>query len=111
MYDMKIWSEVEPPKGTIYNYPVRPWHEAEYYIAGSSAPPEIAVQMWNRSMHAGMVARLHVTASRSSSRSPGRRTSWKALSAEAVFPNRPLIASGGRGMLRPPVFFRFPWAG
>ena len=58
MYDMKIWSEVEPPKGTIYNYPVRQWHEAEYYIAGSAAPPEIAVQMWNRSIMPGMVARL-----------------------------------------------------
>jgi ABC-type glycerol-3-phosphate transport system substrate-binding protein len=58
MYDMKIWSEVEPPKGTIYNYPVRAWHDAEYYIAGSAAPPEIAVQMWNRSIMPGMVARL-----------------------------------------------------
>ena len=51
-------AEVEPPKGTIYNYPARPWHGSEYYIAGSSAPPEIAVQIWNRSLPAGMVARL-----------------------------------------------------
>jgi hypothetical protein len=58
MYDLKIWSEVEPPKGTIYNYPNRPWHGAEYYIAGSSAPPDVAVQIWNRSLPAGMVARL-----------------------------------------------------
>ena len=29
MADFKVWSEVEPPKGTIYNYPVRPWHNAE----------------------------------------------------------------------------------
>jgi ABC-type glycerol-3-phosphate transport system substrate-binding protein len=58
MYDMKIWSEVEPPKGTIFNYPVRQWHDAEYYIAGSSAPPEIAVQMWNRGIMPAMVARL-----------------------------------------------------
>ena len=58
MSDLKIWSEVEPPKGTIYNYPVRPWHKAEYYIPGSSAPPEIAVQIWNRYTLPGMVARL-----------------------------------------------------
>ncbi|HEX4171335.1 MAG TPA: extracellular solute-binding protein [Acetobacteraceae bacterium] len=58
MSDMKIWSEVEPPKGTIYNYPVRPWHKAEYYVPGSSAPPDIAVQIWNRYMFPGMVARL-----------------------------------------------------
>jgi ABC-type glycerol-3-phosphate transport system substrate-binding protein len=58
MSDLKIWSEVEPPKGTIYNYPIRPWHDADYYIPGSSAPPEIAVQMWNRSVVPGMVSRL-----------------------------------------------------
>jgi ABC-type glycerol-3-phosphate transport system substrate-binding protein len=58
MSDLKVWTEVEPPKGTVFNYPIRPWHEAEYYIPGSSAPPEIAVQMWNRYLIPGMVARL-----------------------------------------------------
>ncbi len=58
MYDLSIWSDVEPPKGTIYNYPVRPWHDAEYYTPGSSAPPEIAVQIWNRSLMPTMVAKL-----------------------------------------------------
>ena len=58
MTDFKIWEEVEPPKGTIYNYPVRPWHDAEYYVTGSSGPPEIAVQMWNRAIIPGMVSRL-----------------------------------------------------
>ena len=54
MSDLKIWAEVEPPKGTIFNYPIRPWHDAEYYIPGSSGPPEIAVQMWNRGIQAGL---------------------------------------------------------
>lgn len=58
MTDLKIWSEVEPPKGTIYNYPVRPWHNAEYYIPGSSAAPEIATQIWSRGIYPGMIARL-----------------------------------------------------
>ena len=58
MTDLSIWSDVEPPKGTIYNYPVRPWHDAEYYTPGSSAPPEIAVQIWNRSVVPTMVAKL-----------------------------------------------------
>jgi len=58
MTDMKIWSDVEPPKGTIYNYPVRPWHDAEYYVPGSAAPPDIATQIWNRYLYPGMVARL-----------------------------------------------------
>jgi ABC-type glycerol-3-phosphate transport system substrate-binding protein len=58
MSDLKVWTEVEPPKGTIYNYPIRPWHNAEYYIPGSSAPPEIATQIWARYIFPGMVARL-----------------------------------------------------
>ena len=59
MSDLKIWSDVEPPKGTVYNYPVRPWHDAEYYITGSSGPPEIAVQMWARGTIPTMVAKLY----------------------------------------------------
>jgi hypothetical protein len=58
MTDLSVWREVEPPKGTIFNYPVRPWYDAEYYIPGSSAPPEIAVQIWNRGLLPGMVSRL-----------------------------------------------------
>ncbi len=58
MSNFKIWSEVEPPKGVVYNYPVRPWHDAEYYIPGSSGPPELAVQMWNRSVVPTLVGRL-----------------------------------------------------
>ncbi len=58
MSNFNVWSEVEPPKSTVYNYPVRPWHDAEYYIAGSSAPPEIGVQMWNRGLVPTMVAKL-----------------------------------------------------
>ena len=58
MTDFKIWSEVEPPKGTIFNYPVRPWHDAEPYITGSSGPAEVAVQIWNRSIVPGMVSRM-----------------------------------------------------
>jgi ABC-type glycerol-3-phosphate transport system substrate-binding protein len=58
MTDFKIWKEVGPPTGTIFNYPVRPWHDAEYYITGSSGPPEVAVQMWNRSVIPGMVSRM-----------------------------------------------------
>ena len=58
MADFKVWSDVEPPKGTVYNYPVRPWHNASYYITGSSAPPDIAVQMWNRGTIPTMVSKL-----------------------------------------------------
>ena len=28
MLDFKVWEDVEPPKGTVFNYPVRPEHMA-----------------------------------------------------------------------------------
>ena len=46
MSDFEIWSEVEPPKGTVYNYPMRPWHEAHENITAYPAPPDIAAQMY-----------------------------------------------------------------
>ena len=58
MSDLPVWAETEPPKGTIYNYPVRPHHDAEYYIVASSAPPEIGVQIWNQYVIPQMVARI-----------------------------------------------------
>jgi len=58
MSDLKVWEEVGPPKGVVYNYPVRPWHDAEYYIPGQAAPPEIAVQLWNRYVLPGLIARM-----------------------------------------------------
>jgi len=57
MSDLPIWAEVAPPKGTTYNYPLRPWHNAEYYTVASSAPPDLAVQIWSRSVIPSMVAR------------------------------------------------------
>ncbi|MCB1741594.1 MAG: extracellular solute-binding protein [Gammaproteobacteria bacterium] len=58
MSDFPIWAEVAPPAGTIYNYPLRPQHEAEHYIVASSAPVEIAVQIWSRYLMPSMVARM-----------------------------------------------------
>ena len=58
MSDFSVWSDVEPPKGTVYNYPVRPHHDAEHYIVGSSAPVEMAVQIWSRYVFPSMAARL-----------------------------------------------------
>jgi len=58
MSNFAIWNEVEPPKGTVYNYPIRPWHQAQYYITGSSGPNDIAVQMFSRGTIPTMVAKL-----------------------------------------------------
>ncbi len=58
MLDFKIWSEVEPPRGTVYNYPIRPFHKATAHIAALPAPPEIAVQIYNRGTMPTMLAKL-----------------------------------------------------
>ena len=34
MVDFKVWETVEPPKGTVYNYPIRPWHNAKPSLDG-----------------------------------------------------------------------------
>ena len=58
MTDFKVWSEVDPPKGTVYNYPIRKTHHAETAISGMPAPPEIAVQIYNRGTASTMFAKL-----------------------------------------------------
>ena len=58
MSDFKIWEEVEPPKGTVYNYPIRPWHNALPSITAYPAPRDIAVQMYNRGTHPTLLAKL-----------------------------------------------------
>ena len=58
MLDFKVWEEVEPPKGTVYNYPIRPFHNAKAHIAAFPAPPEIAVQIYNRGTMPMMLAKL-----------------------------------------------------
>jgi ABC-type glycerol-3-phosphate transport system substrate-binding protein len=59
MSDFPIWSEVGPPPGTVYNYPLRPWHGSEASITAYPAPADIAVQMYHRAIHPTMLAKLH----------------------------------------------------
>ncbi len=58
MSDFKIWSEVEPPKGTVFNYPVKPFHNATPSISAYPAPRDIAVQIYNRATVTTMVAKM-----------------------------------------------------
>jgi ABC-type glycerol-3-phosphate transport system substrate-binding protein len=58
MLDFKIWEDVGPPKGTVYNYPIRKEHGAIPWVAMSPAPPEIAVQAYNQGIHSTMFAKL-----------------------------------------------------
>ena len=56
MLDFKVWEDVEPPKGTVFNYPVRPEHHGEANTPGFPAPPDIAVQMYQRGIYPTMLA-------------------------------------------------------
>jgi ABC-type glycerol-3-phosphate transport system substrate-binding protein len=58
MTDFKVWDEVSPPKGTVYHYPIRKSHNQISHIAVSPAPPEIAVQVYNRGTLPTMFAKL-----------------------------------------------------
>jgi ABC-type glycerol-3-phosphate transport system substrate-binding protein len=58
MLDFPIWEKVEPPAGTVYNYPIRPWHNAKPSLAAFEAEPDVAVQVYNRAVHNQMMARL-----------------------------------------------------
>ncbi len=58
MSNFKIWEVVEPPKGTVYNYPIRKSHGQVSHMACSPAPPEIAVQIYNRGTMPTMLAKL-----------------------------------------------------
>jgi ABC-type glycerol-3-phosphate transport system substrate-binding protein len=58
MSDFKVWDEVAPPKGTVYHYPIRKSHNQISHIAVAPAPPEIAVQIYNRGTLPTMFAKL-----------------------------------------------------
>ena len=58
MLDFKIWETVEPPVGTVYNYPIRPWHNAKSSLTAFEASPDIAVQVYNAAIHNQIPARL-----------------------------------------------------
>jgi ABC-type glycerol-3-phosphate transport system substrate-binding protein len=56
--DFKIWEEVEPPKGTVFNYASRASSGQKPSLTAAEAAPEIAVQIYNRAIHNQMLARL-----------------------------------------------------
>ena len=58
MTDFKVWADVEPPKGTVYHYPIRKSHNEQSWMACAPAPAEIAVQIYNRGTIPTMFAKL-----------------------------------------------------
>jgi hypothetical protein len=55
-YDFDTWKTVEPPKGTVYNYPPR--GDEQYSITGYPARPDVAAQIYNQSIHTIMIAKV-----------------------------------------------------
>src|SRR5260370_6611570 len=55
-YDFETWKTVEPPLGTVYNYPPR--GDEQPSITGYPARPDVASQIYNQSIHTIMVAKV-----------------------------------------------------
>jgi ABC-type glycerol-3-phosphate transport system substrate-binding protein len=58
MSDFKVWETEGPPVGTIFNYPLKPHHQARPSIAFSPAPPELASQMYIQALNTKVIARI-----------------------------------------------------
>jgi ABC-type glycerol-3-phosphate transport system substrate-binding protein len=55
-YDFDTWQRVEPPHGTIYNYPLR--DDEVGTVAGTPARPDIAAQIYTQALQTVMVSRV-----------------------------------------------------
>jgi ABC-type glycerol-3-phosphate transport system substrate-binding protein len=55
-YDFDTWGKVEPPLGTVYNYPPR--GDEELSITGYPARPDVAAQIYNQTLQPVMVAKV-----------------------------------------------------
>ncbi|MBB5688354.1 extracellular solute-binding protein [Roseomonas alkaliterrae] len=58
MSDFAVWANEGPPTGTIFNYPIKPHHNATASIAFAPAPAEFAVQAYQQGLNTKVVARV-----------------------------------------------------
>lgn len=58
MHDFAVWRTEGPPVGVVYNYPLKPHHNARASVAFAPAPPEIAVQAYTQGLNTGLIARI-----------------------------------------------------
>jgi ABC-type glycerol-3-phosphate transport system substrate-binding protein len=56
-YDFDTWKTVEPPVGTVYNYPPRGGDE-QTSITGYPARPDVASQIYNQAVQTVMVSKV-----------------------------------------------------
>jgi ABC-type glycerol-3-phosphate transport system substrate-binding protein len=57
MSDFKIWEDAGPPKGTLYNYPIKPAQHVQATLATYPAPLSMTAAIYNRWIMPTMVAR------------------------------------------------------
>lgn len=58
MNDFAVWANEGPPRGVVFNYPVKPHHNAQTSVAFAPAPAEIAVQAYNQAINTKLIARI-----------------------------------------------------
>jgi ABC-type glycerol-3-phosphate transport system substrate-binding protein len=58
MNDFGVWASEGPPTGTIFNYPIKPHHNARTSVAFAPAPPAMAVQAYNQALNTKLIARI-----------------------------------------------------
>jgi hypothetical protein len=58
MNDFAIWANEGPPTGTVFNYPLKPHHNARTSVAMAPAPAEFAVQAYQQALNTKVVARV-----------------------------------------------------
>jgi ABC-type glycerol-3-phosphate transport system substrate-binding protein len=78
MRDFTVWETAGPPPGTLFNYPIRPWHGSRPSLPASEANPNVAAQIYANGIHNGMIARLK------SGRSIKEVTAWAQDQLESL---------------------------
>jgi hypothetical protein len=58
MSDFNVWATNGPPVGAVFNYPLKPHHDARPSIAFAPAPPELASQMYIQALNTKVIARV-----------------------------------------------------
>jgi ABC-type glycerol-3-phosphate transport system substrate-binding protein len=56
MYDLPTWKNVEPPPGTVYNYPPR--GDEQTSITGAPARSEVGAQIYNQAINTVMISKF-----------------------------------------------------
>ncbi|MEN9498533.1 MAG: hypothetical protein RIS83_352 [Pseudomonadota bacterium] len=58
MSDFPVWANEGPPKGSVFNYPLKAHHNARASVAFAPAPSEFAVQAYTNGLNTKTIARI-----------------------------------------------------